>query len=41
VLDSLSITRMVAMKLLQRGLCPVCLWRSLRSPQIDYSEGGN
>jgi glycosyltransferase involved in cell wall biosynthesis len=33
VLDILRITRMVALKLLQRGLCPVCLWRSLRSPQ--------
>lgn len=34
VLDILRITRMVALKLLQRGLCPVCLWRSLRTPQI-------
>lgn len=34
VLDILRITRMVALKLLQRGLCPACLWRSLRSPQI-------
>jgi glycosyltransferase involved in cell wall biosynthesis len=33
VLDILRITRMVALKLLQRGLCPVCLWRSLRPPQ--------
>lgn len=33
VLDILRITRMVALKLLQRGLCPGCLWRSLRSPQ--------
>ena len=41
VLDILRITRMVAIKLLQRGLCPACLWRSLRSPQIHYSEGRN
>lgn len=34
VLDILRITRMVALKLLQRGLCPACLWRSLRTPQI-------
>lgn len=33
VLDIVRITRMVALKLLQRGLCPACLWRSLRSPQ--------
>lgn len=33
VLDILHITRMVALKLLQRGLCPICLWRSLRTPQ--------
>lgn len=41
VLDILRITRMVAMKLLQRGLCPMCLWRSLHPPQIHHSEGGN
>lgn len=38
VLDILRITRMVALKLLQRGLCPACLWRSLRSPQTHPSE---
>lgn len=32
VLDILTITRMVALKLLRRGLCPVCMWRSLRPP---------
>lgn len=41
VVDILRITRMVAMKLLQRGLCPACLWRSLRPPQIHYSEDRN
>lgn len=41
VLDILRITRMVAMKLLQRGLCPVCLWRSLRPPRIPHSEDSN
>ena len=34
VLDILRITRMVALKLVQRGLCPACLWRSLRPPHI-------
>jgi len=33
VLDILRITRMVALKLLQRGLCPACLWRSFGVPQ--------
>lgn len=33
VVDIVRITRMVATKLLQRGLCPVCLWRSLQSPK--------
>ncbi|HEX7970685.1 MAG TPA: glycosyltransferase family 2 protein [Thiobacillus sp.] len=37
VLDILRITRMVALKLLQRGLCPACLWRSLRPPQTYLS----
>jgi len=32
VLDIARITRMVALKLLQRGLCPLCLLRSLRAP---------
>jgi len=41
VLDIVRITRMVAMKLLQRGLCPACLWRSLRPPPIHYSEDRN
>lgn len=41
VLDILRITRMVAMKLLQRGLCPACLWRSLRPPRIHHSEDSN
>lgn len=41
VLDILHITRMVALKLLRRGLCPVCMWRSLRPPQIYYPEGRN
>lgn len=41
VLDIVYITRMVALKLLRRGLCPVCMWRSLRPPQIYYPEGRN
>jgi glycosyltransferase involved in cell wall biosynthesis len=41
VLDILRITRMVALKLLQRGLCPACLWRSLRPPRIHHSEDSN
>lgn len=39
VLDILHITRMVALKLLRRGLCPVCMWRSLRPAQFYYPEG--
>lgn len=38
VQDILRITRMVALKLLQRGLCPACLWRSLRPPQVYRSK---
>lgn len=38
ILDILRITRMVALKLLQRGLCPVCLWRSLRLPQTHPAK---
>jgi glycosyltransferase involved in cell wall biosynthesis len=39
VLDIARITRMVALKLLQRGLCPVCLWRSLRVPETHPAVG--
>lgn len=38
VLDILRITRMVALKLLQRGLCPACLWRSLRIPKFHRAK---
>jgi glycosyltransferase involved in cell wall biosynthesis len=41
VLDILRITRMVALKLLQRGLCPACLWRSLRAPPIYPPASSN
>jgi glycosyltransferase involved in cell wall biosynthesis len=40
VLDILRITRMVAIKLLQRGLCPACLWRSLRAPETSIPRHG-
>jgi hypothetical protein len=39
VLDIARITRMVALKLLRRGLCPLCLWRSLRAPQTHPAIG--
>ena len=38
VLDILRITRMVAIVLIQRGLCPVCLWRSLRPPPLYHPD---